>query len=369
MNDAAIRCAIKEYRLKKKLSQDELARLVGVRRQAVYDMESGRYLPNTAVALRLARVLGCTVEMLFVETSPLTQPEGLHLLGGAETATARLSLARVRGKLVGIPLRGTPMPFMLEASDGFLVADNSIDCPLPHAQLENTILILGCDPALGVLGGLVSRAAPGLRAHTAFASSRRALLALGAGNAHVAGTHYHSSGTSDGNVEAVQTLSPGLNCLIIAFSMQEEGLMVAAGNRLGLRSAQDLTTAGTRFVNREEGAALRRLLDEQLARHGVPDSAVQGYATEVHSHCEGAMRVAAGAADAALGLRVVAESFGLDFVPLAATRCDLVIPADLRDHPGLTALLDVLQSSRLKKELCSLPGYDASNTGKIISGR
>jgi molybdate-binding protein/DNA-binding XRE family transcriptional regulator len=361
----SIRCAIKEYRRRKGLSQDELAHLIGVRRQAVYDMESGRYLPNTAVALRLARTLGCTVEMLFIEDAPAALG-GIHLLHAAEAA-ARLSLAQVREKLVGVPLHGArTMPFTLNASDGFLLADKTVDCQLPRAQLAKTILVLGCDPALSVLRCLMARIAPGIRAHTVFASSRQALVTVNAGNAHVAGTHYHSFGPSDGNIEAVRTLSPGMHCLIIAFSVQEEGLMVASGNPLGIRTVEDIANGRARIVNREEGAALRKLLDTQLSRHGMPISGVKGYAEEVSSHSEGAMRVASGTADAALGLRIVAESFGLDFVPLAVTRCDLVIPSDVRDHPGITVLLDVLQSSAIRKELGSLPGYDPSETGKII---
>ena len=81
MTDEApgIICTIKKYRRRKKLSQTELAQLVGVRRQAIYDMESCRYLPNTAVALKLAQVLGCSIEMLFMEEgSPPTS--AIHLL-------------------------------------------------------------------------------------------------------------------------------------------------------------------------------------------------------------------------------------------------------------------------------------------------
>jgi len=363
--EGIVRCAIKEYRRRKGLSQEDLARLVGIRRQAVYDMEAGRYLPNTAVALRLARVLGCTVEMLFADDLP-ARPERIHLLHGIGTP-ARVSLAQVRDKLVGVPLRAAAS-FRLDAADAFLPADTTLDCRLSRAQLAGTVLILGCDPALGVLGGLMSRAAPGIRAHTVFASSRRALLAVHEGNAHVAGTHYHSFGASEANLEAVRTLAPGMDCLIIAFSVQEEGLMVAAGNPSGIRTVEDLANGRIRFVNREEGAALRKLLDTQLARRGVPSVAVRGYADEVSSHGEGAIRVAGGSADAALGLRIVAEAFGLDFVPLAATRCDLVIPADLRDHPGMTVLLDILQSSGIRKELDALPGYDAADTGKVIFG-
>ena len=364
-NDGTIRNAIREYRRRKGLSQDELARLIGVRRQAVYDMESGRYLPNTAVALRLARVLGCTVEMLFIEDAP-ARLGNIHLLNGPGMA-ARLSLAQVREKLVGVPLQGArALPFTLDAADGFLLADKSLDCQLPYAQLARTVLVLGCDPALSVLSGLMARIAPGIRAHTVFASSRQALLSVSEGNAHVAGMHYHSSGPLEGNIEAIRSLSPGMDCLIIAFSVQEEGFMVASGNPLGIRTVEDVANGRTRFVNREEGAALRKLLDMQLARHGMTSSEVRGYTDEVYSHSAGAMRVASRTADAALGLRIVAELFGLDFVSLAVTRCDLVIPSDLRDHPGITVLLDVLQSSGIRKELGSLPGYDPSATGKMI---
>jgi putative molybdopterin biosynthesis protein len=57
MEDAKDRviCHLKSARVLKKLSQLELAERVGIKRQAIYDMESGRYMPNTLIALRLAR--------------------------------------------------------------------------------------------------------------------------------------------------------------------------------------------------------------------------------------------------------------------------------------------------------------------------
>lgn len=364
-NDETIRCEVKEYRKRRGLSQDELAQLIGVRRQAVYDMESGRYLPNTAVALRLARVLGCTVEMLFTENAPV-HGEDIHLLHEAGAGT-RLSLVQVRERLVGIPLDGAgSLSFKLDAADGFLLPDKTIERHLPQAQLAKTVLILGCDPALSVLSGRMSRAAPGIRAHAVFASSRRALLAVSNGSAHIAGMHYQSSAPDGGNVAAVRALSPGMHCRITTFSIQEEGFMVAPGNPHSVRTVEDIANGRTRFVNREEGAALRKLLDAHLARHGMPISEVQGYTEEVHSHNEGAIRVASGMADAALGLRIVADSFGLDFVPLDVSRCDLIIPSDLCDHIGIAILLDILQSSGIRKELGLLPGYDTTDTGKSI---
>ena len=82
---------------------------------------------------------------------------------------------------------------------------------------------------------------------------------------------------------------------------------------------------------------------------------------------EGAYRIACNVADAALGLRAIAEVFGLGFVPIAAARCDLVIPDDMERHPTIKIMIDVLQSRALQKEISVLPGYDGSVTGKMIA--
>src|SRR4051812_5375080 len=47
------------------ISAVDLAAQVGVTRQAIYAIEAGTYMPNTAVALRLSRALDSTVEGLF----------------------------------------------------------------------------------------------------------------------------------------------------------------------------------------------------------------------------------------------------------------------------------------------------------------
>ncbi|AWM34323.1 helix-turn-helix transcriptional regulator [Hymenobacter nivis] len=48
-----------------RLTQDELARRIGVSRQTINAMEAGKYVPSTALALKLARVFGKPVEQLF----------------------------------------------------------------------------------------------------------------------------------------------------------------------------------------------------------------------------------------------------------------------------------------------------------------
>jgi putative transcriptional regulator len=47
------------------MTQQELADRTGVTRQTILALEAGRYNPSLALALRIARVFGCTVEQVF----------------------------------------------------------------------------------------------------------------------------------------------------------------------------------------------------------------------------------------------------------------------------------------------------------------
>jgi len=361
-------CRLKHVRLSRGLSQGQVAELVGVKRQAIYDMESGRYLPNTAVALRLARHLGCRVEDLFSEESH--EPAHPVLMAeGRGSPSSRVSVAKVRGRLVGYPLDGAHVfGHELRAADGILErGGDRVRLFTTPEYLDNTILLLGCDPAFSLLAAHVSRISPAARLVCRFASSYRALEGLSTGHAHIAGTHLHSSSNDDSNVLAARKGLSGIGGLVIGFSVMEEGLMVAPGNPNRIRSVADLAREGIRMVNREPGAALRILLDDILTQRGIPQTAVRGYEHEVRTHNEGAQMVAYHAADAALGLCSVAAAFGLGFVPMAEVRCDLVMPSDTLDHPTIQVVLDVLQSRSLREEIASLPGYDPSQTGKTIA--
>jgi putative transcriptional regulator len=52
-------------RAARRMSQDDLARVVGVSRQTISSIETGQYCPSTLLALRLARLLDERFEALF----------------------------------------------------------------------------------------------------------------------------------------------------------------------------------------------------------------------------------------------------------------------------------------------------------------
>ena len=56
---------LKQHRARLDLTQDDLACLVGVRRQTILMIEKGRYAPSAVLAFKLARALGMRVDELF----------------------------------------------------------------------------------------------------------------------------------------------------------------------------------------------------------------------------------------------------------------------------------------------------------------
>ena len=61
-----MRTRIKEFRARYDLTQEELANLVGVRRETIVFLEKGKYNPSLNLAHRVAKVLHTTIEELFL---------------------------------------------------------------------------------------------------------------------------------------------------------------------------------------------------------------------------------------------------------------------------------------------------------------
>ena len=56
---------MKEHRARLGLNQEELARLVGVRRETISNLEKGRYNPSLVMAWNIAKVFGVAIEEVF----------------------------------------------------------------------------------------------------------------------------------------------------------------------------------------------------------------------------------------------------------------------------------------------------------------
>ncbi len=57
---------LRELRAKYRMSQEELARQVGVTRQTIIAIENGKYLPSLKLAFKIAKVFGMKIEDIFI---------------------------------------------------------------------------------------------------------------------------------------------------------------------------------------------------------------------------------------------------------------------------------------------------------------
>jgi molybdate-binding protein/DNA-binding XRE family transcriptional regulator len=353
------------------LSQQELARRCGLTRQAINAIEAGQYVPNTLVALRLARTLGCRVEELFRLKEPRARLDADWLGESPAAGAMRAQLARVGERLLARPLLGAAA---FTAADGLawplepaarprVRVELLVDADLP----ERTVVVAGCDPALALLGAHLTRRYPAFRLLWVPSSSLAALRLLGRGEAHAAGTHLWDPESQEYNVPYVRRELSGRRLVIVTLSQWQQGLIVARGNPKGIAGPADLGRADLTLINREPGSGSRAMLDVWLRQAGVPIRRVRGYRQERASHLEVAQAVASGAADVGPGILAVARALGLDFIPLQEERYDLVIPTEFLHSAALQALLDVAVSAPFQAELEALGGYDGSQAGTVVA--
>lgn len=367
---AATRNRLRELRADRGLSQQDLAMRCGLTRQSIGAIESGRYVPNTGVALALARCLGCRVEDVF-SLSDCEPAASVRLAAPASGRSRRLLVASVGGRIVGHALDAEH-----ELQSGFFSADGVLDRAdarsdarllAPRHDLDRTALVLGCDPGLGILRAHVERRNRDVRLHCLPASSRAALDRLRQGLAHASGTHLRDPATGLHNRRQAERALAATGGVLVRFASWEQGLAVVAGNPKRIRDIADLTRKDVRFVNRDPGSGARALVDDLLEGAGIQNRLVHGYERHVGTHVAAAACVANGGADAALTVRATAVAFGLGFVPLAAAEFDLAIPSVHADHPAVATLLDVLSSGAFRADLGALEGYDLSATGTVVA--
>lgn len=59
-------CNLKRYRLLVELTQEELAQIVGVRRETIIRLEAGKYNPSLKLAIDISRVVKAPIEEIFI---------------------------------------------------------------------------------------------------------------------------------------------------------------------------------------------------------------------------------------------------------------------------------------------------------------
>lgn len=355
-------------RLAQGLSQQDLAAVAGVTRQAVAGVEGGRWDPSLRVALALARALNTAVEDLFgpaaalatVETSTLAPtPVGQRVeLANVGPLSVALSLAGDRALHAGfIPASGV----VVDA--GHQTAGHTATVR-PSAPDRRSVAVAGCDPALPLLAEPLSRLNPPMGLVWWSCNSQRALELAAAGLVHAAGIHLAEAQSA--LVSLVEGHLADVGAEVIGFAAWQEGLAIAPHVNDRCLTLAGVAERNLRLVNRENGSEARSLLDQHLQQVGVETNTLAGYDTQVGGHLLVASSIAAGLGDVGITTEPAAKTYDLDFIPLAAERSHLVLGRPLLTTPEAQALLRVLGSPYMQTQLAGLPGYNARPCGEAV---
>jgi len=355
-------------RQKNNLSAVELAARVGVSRQTIHAIEAETYVPNTLVALKLARELDVSVEDIFAfhADEPLAPApvERITLLPGSRTVYPGQYVQLCQVDKKRIATAADAIPWCIPLSDGVLLDKTKARVVRSADDLRNRILIAGCDPAMSVLARHLQSA--GIEAVLAHRNSSEALALLKEGCVHVAGTHLRDAASGESNTAQIGRMFRSKTVAVISFAVWEQGIVVAHGNRKRIRGIEDLVRPDVTFVNREKGAGSRVLLDSSLAAAGIPTHKIRDYDRLASGHLAAAAQVSSGMADCCIAPRAAGRVFGLDFVPLVSERYDLVLHRRHLSLPGIQVLLDTLSRARFRRDLESLGGYDTKVAGRTV---
>ena len=346
-------------------SQQQLAGMAGVSRQAVSAVESGHSDPSLRVALALAQALGMSVEQLFgpgEPTAPVTAVSVAPLAargagagpGRRERAGGvRVMLAPVGDRFVALPLRGDTGVGLGFLPAGGLAARGG---PPPAARPARRRARRAAGrrvrgdrrppdrpaPPHGRRGRL--RPGPPAARHPAVAArpaGRLRLVAVRLGRGAPAGPGRPGARGRRAHPDRQRRRRHGLpdGAEVVGFTAWREGLAVRPDLRAAVTGLDAIAQRRLRLVNREPGAEARRLLDRERARLNLDPADLIGYDTEAAGHLQVASAVAAGLADAGVASEPAARAYGLAFVPLARERFNLVIPAEHAASREAQALL------------------------------
>ena len=291
----------------------------------------------------------------------------------------QVKVGTVGGEVVAVPLpRGSGVSMSLVRADGVVRIPaasegagrrEEVEVSLydRDADIEGTILAIGShDISLDLLASRIRRDDPSLSLASANVGSMGGIIAIKQKQAHVAGTHLLDPESGRFNVPYILREISSDDAVLVHLCWRDQGLMVPRGNPRGIEGIGDLRREDVLFINRQVGSGTRLLLDNELRGAGIDPRSVSGYEREMFTHTTVAAAVAGGSADVGLGVLAAARALGLEFIPVARERYDLLVLRSFVGSPGFRALECALADPCFRAEVESLGGYDLSRSGEII---
>ncbi|TYC79840.1 helix-turn-helix domain-containing protein [Stappia sp. BW2] len=181
-----------------------------------------------------------------------------------------------------------------------------------------------------------------------------------AGDAALAGLHLPEE--TGWNVESVSRLNTK-EAVLIGWAKRQRGLLVSREAATTIRSVADLK--GKRVAMRQPGTGTALLFSRLLAEAGLSEADLTLGPSTAHTENDAASAVAAGEAEAALGIETAARPFKLAFVPLAEECFDLLIDRRSYFTPPVQKLFEFARTPEFQGKAAALGGYDLDGHGAV----
>ncbi|MBR6393147.1 MAG: molybdopterin biosynthesis protein, partial [Eubacterium sp.] len=226
----------------------------------------------------------------------------------------------------------------------------------PLCEIENTLIVTGShDPLIDEVADFLAKKGAPFRVCSTHVGSMGAIYTVRDGLAHMGGIHLLDTKTGIYNKSYVEKYLPEGKAVTVKGVGRIQGLMVQKGNPLKIKEFADIKNA--RYVNRQRGAGTRILCDYLLELNGLTPQDINGYHNEEFTHTAVAALIAAGNADAGLGIYSAAKMYDLDFIPICNETYEFLVDKNELENPMVKVFLEVLYSDEFHKRLSEMGGY------------
>lgn len=187
-----------------------------------------------------------------------------------------------------------------------------------------------------------------------------------ADNAMLAGLHLLDSDTGCYNDPVRIGLGGMRDLVVIRWAKRRQGIILQAGNPLGIRSLKDLRDVDARVARRQAEAGADVLFRCKLSEHGLTPDGLRMCDHQSRSEDDLALAISAGEADAGVAVEAAARRHGLAFIPLQEEHFDLAMRRISYFEEPIQRLMAFARTERFRQRADALGGYDVSAVGDVV---
>ncbi len=221
------------------------------------------------------------------------------------------------------------------------------------------------DPILDILLDGIQKQSHGMNIFSSSTGSTRGLDLLAEGLTDMSFCHLFDPESGNYNIPFIKKHMRDSKIAVVHLFYREIGFISGRGESV-VKSFRDVRDRKLRFINRQDGAGTRVLVDFHLHDAGISPEEIAGYDREAATHLEVCLAVLTGKADTGVATRSAAMLSGLPFSPITKESFDMIVPHSTFFKKSVQTFIETLNSEGFKSEIGSLGEYDFSGSGRIL---